>query len=201
MTTTLIIVRHGNTFTSKEEPRRVGARTDLPLTSTGLIQAKNVAHWLKNNHIQPHIVLTGPLKRHTQMAAATTQHLNLPPAQEHAGLTEIDYGEDENQTEQDVIARIGTQAIARWNTDALVPQGWRVDPAAFRQTWADIATQYAHQTVVAFTSNGSARFALDLFPQKPTQNLKLGTGCIGLLTKDTDWHLAHWNIKPEHSPL
>jgi transcriptional regulator GlxA family with amidase domain len=30
--TTLIIARHGNTFEDGETPRRVGARTDLPLS-------------------------------------------------------------------------------------------------------------------------------------------------------------------------
>ena len=30
--TTLVVIRHGNTFEADEEPRRVGARTDLPLT-------------------------------------------------------------------------------------------------------------------------------------------------------------------------
>ena len=35
--TRLVIVRHGNTFEAGEPPRRIGARTDLPLTATGVV--------------------------------------------------------------------------------------------------------------------------------------------------------------------
>ena len=37
--TQLLIVRHGNTFETGETPRRVGLRTDLPLSSSGRKQA------------------------------------------------------------------------------------------------------------------------------------------------------------------
>ncbi|MGA3882329.1 histidine phosphatase family protein, partial [Bacillus pumilus] len=35
-----VIVRHGNTFAAGEPPRRIGARTDLPLTAQGQAQAE-----------------------------------------------------------------------------------------------------------------------------------------------------------------
>ena len=35
-----IVVRHGNTFEADEQPRRIGARTDLPLTAKGVEQAR-----------------------------------------------------------------------------------------------------------------------------------------------------------------
>ena len=38
--TRLYIARHGNTFEAGEAPRRVGRRTDLPLTAAGRAQAE-----------------------------------------------------------------------------------------------------------------------------------------------------------------
>lgn len=198
MTTKLIIVRHGNTFDAGQTPTRVGARTDLPLVAKGHLQAERVANWLAENNITPDVVLSGPLLRHKEMAVATTEKLNLPAATISPDLTEIDYGPDENKPEEDVIARVGENAIHLWNTKAIVPEGWQVNVPRFQAIWDDIATQYPNKTIVIFTSNGTARFALDVFKNKPTDALKLGTGCIGIIEKDSNanWHFINWNIKP-----
>lgn len=197
MTTTLIIVRHGNTFESGETPRRVGARTDLPLTEKGLIQAERVANWLKAKNIIPDVVVSGPLKRHLQMAETITGAFQMDAATVLPALTEVDYGPDENKPEEEVIARVGSGAIELWNTQAIVPEGWQVDVDGFRNIWPELAKTYIGKTVVVITSNGTARFALDLFDQKPVENLKLGTGCLGILEKTDDtWHFKNWHIKP-----
>ena len=61
--TTLIIARHGNTFEDGEPPRRVGARTDLPLTNKGRMQARAVGLWLKENKLMPDVVYSSTLQR------------------------------------------------------------------------------------------------------------------------------------------
>jgi broad specificity phosphatase PhoE len=43
--TRIVIVRHGNTFEAGETPRRIGARTDLPLTADGQAQADALGRW------------------------------------------------------------------------------------------------------------------------------------------------------------
>lgn len=197
MTTHLLIVRHGNTFTPEETPRRVGARTDIPLVDKGLEQAHRVASWLQNHQITPDVVFSGPLLRHTQTADIVTSTLNLPPATIHPGLTEIDYGPDENQTEDNVISRLGQQVITDWNTHATVPEGWQVKPTALTATWAQLASDHPQKTILAITSNGTARFALNLLATPPTTPLKLSTGAIGHLTHHHNtWHLEAWNVRP-----
>ena len=52
---TLVIARHGNTFESGETPRRVGARTDLPLTEKGRQQAQAIGHYLKEHDLIPDV--------------------------------------------------------------------------------------------------------------------------------------------------
>ena len=49
--TRLVIVRHGNTFEAGEPPRRIGARTDLPLTATGVAQAEALARHFAANGV------------------------------------------------------------------------------------------------------------------------------------------------------
>ena len=39
-TTKLIVVRHGNTFNKGDTILRVGSKTDLPLTATGVQQGR-----------------------------------------------------------------------------------------------------------------------------------------------------------------
>lgn len=199
--TRLIIVRHGNTFASGEVPRRVGARTDLPLVDKGLVQAEYVAAWLQQNNIVPDVVISGPLKRHTQSAEIVTDILDLEAAEIEPALTEVDYGPDENKVEADVISRIGEAAMQNWNDHAIVPAGWQIDVAAFQKIWRDIAAHHAGKTILVITSNGTARFALHMLPKAPEdlklESLKLGTGCIGILAQHQGyWRLVDWNVKP-----
>ena len=66
----LYVVRHGNTFEAGEAPRRVGARTDLPLTAAGLAQAEALGRHFADAGIRFTAVLSGPLLRTRQTAAA-----------------------------------------------------------------------------------------------------------------------------------
>ena len=60
--TILIIARHGNTIEKGETPRRVGARTDLPMVDSGRVQARGIGHWLKTNGLYPEAVYSSQLQ-------------------------------------------------------------------------------------------------------------------------------------------
>ncbi|HRC26802.1 MAG TPA: phosphoglycerate mutase family protein, partial [Alphaproteobacteria bacterium] len=66
--TRLVIARHGNTFESGQTPRRVGARTDLPLTETGRAQGRAVGLLLRAQGMIPARVYTGSLRRTVETA-------------------------------------------------------------------------------------------------------------------------------------
>ena len=78
-------------------------------------------------------------------------------------FNEIDYGPDENQPEDSVIARLGVEAMSAWETSAQVPNGWHVDPQEIIQNWHDFAARliqdHAGKTILVVTSNGIARFS------------------------------------------
>lgn len=204
MTTTLIIARHGNTFTADQTPTRVGARTDLPLVPKGLAQGRALGLALLARDLIPDEVFVSRLQRTQQTAHEALAAMKIErPLQQAPMLDEIDYGPDENKPEAEVIARLGAQALLDWDQNAAPPAGWLVDPAAIIRNWQDFAARYAGQekTVLAVTSNGTARFAPhvtgDFAGAAQRFTLKLSTGAFGVLRWQGErWHVADWNIRP-----
>ncbi len=201
MTTTLLIARHGNTFSANEIPRRVGARTDLPLVETGREQARALGKYLKDHDLVPDLILTSQLKRTIEMAEIASHEIGIK-IETHplAIFNEVDYGPDENKTEEEVIARIGAQAIKDWDEKAIVPTGWKTDTAEIIRNWQNFAAglENGRRTLV-ITSNGIARFAPSITKDglAEGQSLKISTGALCILEKnDVNWAIKGWNIKP-----
>ena len=204
--TTLIIARHGNTFESGEKPRRVGARTDLPLTEKGRMQGRAIGLWLKENKLMPDVVYSSTLSRTVETAKLAVQETGVKqPVYQLAIFNEIDYGPDEDKTEDDVIARIGAPAIKAWDEHAIVPDGWKADPTAIIQNWVGFGHRIRehddNEVILAVTSNGIARFAPHLTGDfegfAATHDLKIATGALGILRyADGRWVVESWNIKP-----
>jgi len=204
--TTLIIARHGNTFTAGQTPTRVGARTDLPLVDSGIEQAQRLGKWMKENGYIPEITYCSELKRTKQTAEIALQQIGyVQPIFPLAIFNEIDYGVDENQTEDKVVARIGAAAIRDWDEEAIVPQGWDFDPEVCKTNWQNFASHLIEDeqdTIFVVTSNGIARFAPALagnFEEFANNNkIKLSTGAVGILQyANNQWTVKDWNVKPQ----
>jgi probable phosphoglycerate mutase len=206
MTTTLIIARHGNTFESGETPRRVGARTDLPLTETGREQARAIGRYLRDHNLVPDVAYASTLRRTIDTADLAVRESGLKqPVFSLAIFDEIDYGPDEDKNEDAVIDRIGADALKKWDEHGIVPDGWRADPQAIIDNWHGFARQITEhgdgETVLAVTSNGIARFAPyitgDFEGFREKYKLKIATGALCILHHDGDgWHVRDWNVRP-----
>lgn len=210
--TRLLIARHGNTFASGDIVTRVGGRTDLPLVPSGREQGQQLGLFLRQSNFLPDKIYTSTLKRAIETAEHACAAMNHhPPIDRLDIFNEIDYGPDENQPEDDVIARIGAQALKDWDEHAIVPDGWDVDPEAIIQGWHAFAEQICRnnfgQTILVVTSNGIARFSphltgnFDGFRQK--QGLKIATGAVCLFThsgpdEKTPWECQGWNWRPKN---
>jgi 2,3-bisphosphoglycerate-dependent phosphoglycerate mutase len=201
--TILIVARHGNTFESGEPPRRVGARTDMNLTQKGLQQGKALGDHFKAQNILPQHIFTSRLKRTIQTAQEIIQACGANAIPQQSDIfNEIDYGPDENQTEDTVIARIGEAALQDWENHAILPPGWSPDSKTIVQNWQDFAARMAadcpDDTVLVVTSNGIARFALELAGNGRDFDLKLATGAYGILehTSNAGWIVKNWNTRP-----
>lgn len=195
----LVVLRHGNTFDTGETPRRVGCQTDLPLVAWGHKQAELAGQWLHDNNFVPQHIIAGPLKRHQQTAQIAAQQMGfVGDIETHLDISEVDYGPDENQPEEAVIARLGEQALAEWNQHGTVPNGWQVDPEAIRATWRSLMQHAAEGTTLVVTSGGTARFLPDVVDGSAGQT-KLSTGGIAIVDEQSsgEWQITSWNIRPE----
>lgn len=178
--TRIVICRHGNTFDKGDVVTRVGARTDLPLSQSGCIQAVTLAKELSDFKFTK--AYCSPLVRTRQTAEAIIDAET--PLEVLKFLREIDYGEDENKPEAEVIARIGQEAIDLWDVEAIAPQGWNVDTQSLIQAWQSFFETHRQtgEDILVVTSNGIARFVLDVVVNIPPNTpRKLRTAAFGLI--------------------
>ena len=113
---TLIIARHGNTFRKGETPTRVGSRTDLELVEEE--RGLGIGRYLLKLGLQPTRILAAPLKRTMGTARLAAQALaSTCDVQPDARFIEVDYGPDENKTEEEVMARLGAVAYRQAGSD------------------------------------------------------------------------------------
>jgi len=132
VTNVLIIARHGNTFDKGDTILRVGKRTDLPLSNSGIEQAKRLGIFLNEHYPVIDRVMVSQLQRTQQTARyALPNH----PQAVHPFLDELDYGVDDGQPESAVIARLGEKALKDWEERSIPPADWPVHPESIIQEW------------------------------------------------------------------
>ncbi len=199
----LFIARHGNTFDKGDTPTRIGRRTDLPLSMSGQRQAARLGAYFSERGIAFSEIYSAPLKRAMETAEAVVANAVRPcHIASERSLLEIDYGPDENQPEANVIDRIGQDALNQWNRASVPPPDWQVDPEALTDGWRSlfsrIRTMPSDASLLAVTSNGVARFALDAASNaKPDFPKKLRTGGFGRVEIDDDHAVvAEWDVRP-----
>ncbi len=206
--TLLMIARHGNTFASGDIVTRLGV-TDTPLVEKGLEQGRRLGRYLTSAGLIPDAVFTSSLKRTIQTAEQAQFEMGTSlPARSLAVFDEIDYGVDENKPEKDVVARLGAAAIKAWDTDAIVPDGWKIDPEAIVRNWKifadDVLKNYKGKKVLVITSNGIARFSPHLTGDfegfRADYGLKISTSALCVFEYDNAtlcWVCKEWNLKPD----
>lgn len=198
---TLIIARHGNTFRKGETPTRVGSRTDLPLVEEE--RGRGIGLYLKKLGLMPDRILAAPLQRTMKTAQLAAEELGFTgTVQPDARFIEVDYGPDENKTEDEVIARIGEDAIERWNAEAIVPEGWKVDVDAIIANWKELADEVKEgETLLCVSSNGTIRFAPHLTGDYAAfcaeHDIKVPTGGVCIFTEEdgSAWLCREWGVK------
>lgn len=199
----LFIARHGDTFAPGEPPRRIGARTDLPLVASGLAQAEALARWFADRSIRLDHAFAGPLQRSRQTALTIIAGHMRPACLAVADwLDEIDHGPDEGAPEAAVTDRIGPDALAAWERDATPPPGWIVDAPHRLAAWRALLGQPPAGDSLLVTSNGAARFARLASPSLASaSSLKLRTGAFGVIVvqRGSAPRLACWDVRPDRA--
>lgn len=221
---TLIIARHGNTFRKGETPTRVGSRTDLELVEEE--RGRGIGLYLKKNGIVPARILAAPLKRTmgTAALAAEAAGCTCTVEPDHRFI-EVDYGPDENKTEDEVKARLGAvdakaegldpatlsaeeidargaAIIDRWNAEAIVPDSWKVDVEQICRNWQSLAAEVKdNEPLLCVSSNGTIRFAPvitgDYAGFCAENDIKVATGGVCIFTSEdgSSWTCQEWGVK------
>lgn len=221
---TLIIARHGNTFRKGETPTRVGSRTDLELVEEE--RGRGIGLYLTKLGMVPTRILAAPLKRTmgTAALAAEAAGCTCPVEPDHRFI-EVDYGPDENKTEEEVKARLGVvdakaegldpatmtaeeldargaAIIDRWNAEAIVPDSWKVDVEQICSNWQSLAAEVQDgETLLCVSSNGTIRFAPvitgDYAGFCAENDIKVATGGVCIFTSEdgSRWECREWGVK------
>jgi len=191
--TRIVICRHGNTFDKGDIVTRVGARTDLALSTSGREQMPILAKELSGFDFTK--AYCSPLIRTRQTAIALIRPETSLQVLDF--LTEIDYGEDENMPESDVVARHGQDILDLWDLEAIPPQGWKVDVEGLIKAWVAFFNEHRNsaEDILVVTSNGIARFVLDAITGiDPDTPRKLSTAAFGLVKLEPGkTELTYWN--------
>lgn len=204
--TKLLIIRHGNTFNADETPRRVGARTDIPLVQSGIEQARAVGAYIKKYDLSPDMIISSALMRAQETATIMAHAAGINKSiQTDIRFNEIEHGQDENKTEEEIIVRIGKQSLNDWDEFNVVPDGWNVDPRAIQSAWIDLANEClskrAGRVTCIISSGGIIRFAPIILPDATlpnNQSPKVKTASMSLMDHDgTSWVCRFWNKRPE----
>jgi probable phosphoglycerate mutase len=149
------------------------------------------------------------LKRTYETAEIAFREAGFSCEIEKIGIfNEIDYGPDEGKTEEEVLARIGAEALELWNKSGIVPEGWIFNSKVAIENWKNFAAAsedaYRDGVLMVFTSNGIARFIPHLtgdfkkFSEK--FDIKMSTGALSIFEKDINekyWNVIYWNLKPK----
>jgi len=109
MSTTIILVRHGETEWNRVE--RFRGRFDIPLNPTGVSQAKRTARRISKDW-KPSAVYSSPLGRAMQTAEIIA-NASGKLAQPNDGLMDIDYGKWQGLTPEEAKAK-WPELIAKW---------------------------------------------------------------------------------------
>lgn len=109
MTTTILLVRHGQTQWNLEE--RFRGRSDLPLNPAGKKQARQVARRISLQW-KPAALVTSPIRRAAQTADIIGNTIHLTPLWA-SGLSDINYGKWQGLTPAEASEK-WPDSVAQW---------------------------------------------------------------------------------------
>jgi phosphoserine phosphatase len=148
MKTTVILVRHGQTEWNRVE--RFRGQADVPLNHTGLMQATSTGERISSTW-KPVAVYSSPLSRAVNTAQTTASLLNLA-VQIHPGLADIDYGNWQGLTPEEVRVDWPEELEAWYKTPhlACIPGGESLAKLRERAMAAvnELAGHHPGQTIV-----------------------------------------------------
>jgi probable phosphoglycerate mutase len=202
---TLILVRHGNTFEAGQKAVWVGARTNLPLTQEGASQAQRGILHITQKYPRISAIVAGPLKRTVETAEIMGAHINQKFAIDER-LTEIDYGQWEGHSNAEITQKFGSKELDDWDQRSIWPDdmGWQPPLPALQErlkAFLDeqhkiLSTSREPVTRIAITSNGLLRIVYAMVAGT-VDGCKVRTGGVcAMVPFGNRWQITAWNVNP-----
>jgi ribonuclease H / adenosylcobalamin/alpha-ribazole phosphatase len=182
--TSLLLLRHGETALSVE--RRFSGLGDPELTPNGLAQASAAAERLSREPYRLDVIVTSPLKRARQTAAAIAERTGLD-VEVDDNLREADFGAWEGHTFTEVQRKWPAE-LAAWLADPEVsPPGGESFATTARRVQAAgerLVERYEGKTVLAVSHVTPIKMLLRLALMAPLESLyrmHLDLACLSLI--------------------
>lgn len=199
MTTTILLIRHGETAWNAE--RRLQGHIDIALNPAGLAQAAALGQALADQPLAA--VIASDLSRAQQTAHAIASLQNLP-VQTDVQLRERCYGAFEGLLYAEIAERYPHEYV-QWQSrqiDAVMPSGER-QAESFRQFYgrstdaiAEWASRYAGQTIAIVAHGGvlecAYRAAVGMSLDSPRDFQVKNASVNRFSFADGALHLVHW---------
>ena len=189
----LLLMRHGQSTYNLEN--RFTGSIDVPLTNTGIKEAKDAAIKLKEHKID--IAYTSKLKRAIdtlQIVLNLKEYDHIPIIKSEA-LNERDYGELQGLNKADVAQKYGEEQVLLWRRayDIAPPGGEslketanRVLPFFHSKIWADLSKGLNVLVVAHGNSLRAIIKELEAINDEDIINLNIDTGKIYLYNFDPE---------------
>jgi probable phosphoglycerate mutase len=146
--TRIILVRHGQTEWNRLE--RFRGQADVPLNETGIQQAEATGRRVAAKW-RPAAIYSSPLSRSVKTAEAIATHFDML-VEVYSGLADIDYGEWQGLSPEEVRSRWPKILDAWYNTPhlACIPGGETLDDLRKRamDSVNELAARHAGETIV-----------------------------------------------------
>jgi broad specificity phosphatase PhoE len=155
VTTTIVLVRHGETDWNRE--RRFQGHADVPLNQAGRAQSAELASVLAGEGLAA--VYTSPLRRASETAAIVADRLGLALRPLEA-LREIHVGDWEGLTFEEVQERYSESAPVNWRAGWTGGESYDELHARVVPALVALAAEHPNERVLAVTHAGPVRAAL-----------------------------------------
>jgi broad specificity phosphatase PhoE len=200
----LYLVRHGQTDLNRDS--RFRGFTDAPLNARGRLEAAGAAAVLHGSGIE--VIYSSPMPRALQTAEIISEAVGAP-VEIDEGFTDIDYGEWQGLTVEEVAQRFGREALETWmrdpagftfpGGDSMRSVGDRLGPALERvsSAGAGAAAAVSHLAVLKVCLIVAMGLDFEYF-----WRLGLDNGSVSLFSRapGSGFVLESWNRAPEVAP-
>ena len=168
----LLIVRHGKPEGADSVKRFLG-RTDEALSAEGLEQAHELGRTIAKRETERNVVIvSSPLKRSQETAAAIREHVGCGPIVTDDDLSEIDMGAWDGRCFDEIRQEYPEEYMERggnlWNYKVPEGESFAETGARFKRAIERIIEQQAEaDTVIVVSHAGAIRAGLSLITDTP----------------------------------